>query len=64
MEVAANHADPGERVPCVGTCLVESHHMSQMGQLCVLLHQTHLRERKRRQTAFNSTVLLLYNNKV
>ncbi len=54
MEVAANHTDPGERVPCVGTRLVESHHMGQMGQLCVLLHQTHLREGKserKRQTA-------------
>lgn len=43
VEVAANHADPGERIPCVGTCLIESHHMGQMGELCVLLLQTHLR---------------------
>lgn len=47
MEVTANHADPGERVSCVGTCLIESHHMGQMGQLCVFLYQTHLREAKR-----------------
>lgn len=47
MEVAANHTDPGERIPCVGTCLIESHHMGQMGQLCVLLLQTHLREGKK-----------------
>lgn len=57
MEVAANHTDPGERVPCVGTCLIESHHMGQMRQLCVLLLQTHLgegkreHEREKRQTA-------------
>lgn len=59
MKVAANHTDPGERVPCVGTCFIESHHMGQMGQLCVLLHQTHLRkgkkamrERKRQRVMF------------
>lgn len=44
MEVAANHTDPRERVPGVGTCLIESHNVGQMRQLCVLLYQTHLRE--------------------
>ena len=47
MEVSANHTDPGERVSCVRTCLIEGHHVCQMGQLCMLLLQTHLRDGKR-----------------
>lgn len=48
MEVAANHTDPRKRVASVRACLIESHHMSQMGQLCVLFLQTHLREQRGR----------------
>lgn len=47
MEVTANHTDPREWVPCIGTSLIESHHMSQVGQFCVFLNQTHLRSAKR-----------------
>lgn len=31
MEVATDHTDPGERVPSVGTSLIESHHVGQVG---------------------------------
>lgn len=31
VEVTANHADPGERVPCIGTSFIQGHHMSQVG---------------------------------
>lgn len=71
VEVAANHTDPRERVPGVGPCLIESHHVGQMGQLCVLLYQTHLgggRDRKMHQTAltihffFLSCIAFFYNH--
>lgn len=51
MEVTANHTDPGERVPCIGTGFIQSHHMSQVGQLGVFLNQTHLRSARREKVA-------------
>lgn len=51
MEITANHTDPGEWVPCIGTSFIQSHHMSQVGQLCVFLNQTHLRSVKREKVA-------------
>lgn len=62
MKVAANHTDPGERIPCVGTCLIESHHMGQMGQLCVLLLQTHLTEGKTEKLSLNCNTMLFISH--
>lgn len=51
MEVTADHTDPGERVPRIGTSLIQSHDVSQVGQLCVFLNQTHLRKRNTEKVA-------------
>lgn len=37
MQVATDHTDPGERVSGVRAGFVQSHHMSQVREFCVLL---------------------------
>lgn len=49
VQVATNHTDPGKWVPCVGPCLIEGHDVSQVGQFCMFLYQTHLRGQNSRR---------------
>lgn len=48
MQVATNHTDPGERVSGVRPGFIQSHHMSQVRQLCILLLllQTYLQQKE------------------
>lgn len=42
MKISTHHVDPGEAVPGVGVRLIQSHDMSEVGELVVPLLQAHL----------------------
>lgn len=43
MEISTHHIDPSEAVSCVGVCFIQTHDMSKVGELGVLLLKAYLR---------------------
>lgn len=42
MEIPTHHVDPREAVSCIRVCFIQSHDMSQVGQLGILLLEANL----------------------
>lgn len=57
MKIPTHHIDPREAVSCVGMCFIQSHDVSEVGQLGILLFEAHLQ--KTRQD-MEYTVQLMY----
>lgn len=44
MEIPTHHVDPREAVSCVGVCFIQSHDVSEVGQLDILLLKADLQK--------------------
>lgn len=45
MKISTHYIYPGEAVSCVGVCFIQSHDMSEVGELGVLLLKANLHTR-------------------